>query len=209
MISNRHLSILSIIISFTALGLAYSAFHTSPAGQTAAALSAAPRKAFHQALRTAEAANPDEVIDYYSTTQAYTSYTHPSDGLSFIYQSDFSLQVFADEGGEVILATNPVYGMGFQIFIQPWNEPWPLTEARIRRDLPDVVMEDVLATELFHDPQTAMIRFSSRDPGIGELREAWFVRQGFLYQITFHAPSAEILDAWFRGFLQYLAFLTP
>jgi len=112
-----------------------------------------------------------------------------------------------EEGGDVILATNPAYGMGFQIFIQPFDEPGPLTLERIRRDLPDFLMTNVVETELISDA-TPLLRFQSRDDVLGELREAWFIRDGFLYEISVHAPSAEVMDAWLRGFLQDLTF-TP
>lgn len=119
------------------------------------------------------------------------------------------MQVFDDEGGEAILVTNPAYGMGFQIFIQPWNEPGPFTEARIRRDLPDLVMENVIETELLHDARTAVLRFATRDAELGDLLEAWFVRDGYFYQLSFYVPDPEDAASWIRGFTVALAFAAP
>jgi hypothetical protein len=36
---------------------------------------------------------------------------------------------------------------------------------------------------------------------LGELRDAWFVRNHTLFQLTLHAADEDILDAWSRSFL--------
>ena len=186
---------LSLVISVAALGLAVLALTSAPAHHARAPFTASPREAFHNILRTADAADSEAAIAYYLNVPGLTHYTHPETGLSFDYPTDFTLEVFQDAGGEIILATNPAYNLGFQIFIQPFDEPGPLTIERIRRDLPDLAIIESTETILYDD--TPVLRLSTSDPVLGTLSEEWFIREGYLYQVTMHAPDL-LRDPWLR-----------
>lgn len=119
------------------------------------------------------------------SSSASSRYTHSAYGFSFDYPEGLTVSSFEEGGGEVILAEGKAAGGGFQIYITPFDEPGPITAERIRQDLPDMII---------HDPQRAAIGgadaliFFSEDPSLGKLREAWFSRGGYLYQVT--APAA-------------------
>jgi len=194
-LSTRHLSILSLVISFAALGLAVVAFNSAPVHHARAPFAASPREALQNILRTADAASPEAAIAYYLHRPADAHYTHPETGLSFDYPTDFTLEVFPDEGGEIILATNPAYNLGFQIFIQPFDEPGPLTLERIRRDLPEFAVINSKETILYDD--TPVLGLLTSDPVLGTLSEEWFIRGGYLYQVTMYAPEP-MRDPWLR-----------
>lgn len=86
---------------------------------------------------------------------------------------------------------------GFQIFILPFDEEGPMTAQRIHNDLPDLPIAN--EKNVLIDGVTAMV-FESEDHDIGPTIEVWFVRKGFLYQITayreYEAPLSQILSAW-------------
>ena len=141
-----------------------------------------------------------------------TTYTHPKTGLTFEYPSDFELYVVEEDGGEIIIGEKAEYGLAFQIFIQPFDEPGPLTVERIRRDLPDMVMEGAGESELLRtaDPVVTFLGF---DHTLGPIPQAWFVRDGYLYQVAYYAPPEDdpnpLSVALFRGFLQHITFTSP
>ena len=111
----RHLSIIFLVcMGLAALGLAFAALNTPQTHDAGSALFTSSKAALHSTLRTADAADADAALDYYAHPPAFTHYQHPHPGLSFEYPSDFTLAVVEEEGGEVILVTNPAYGMGFQ-----------------------------------------------------------------------------------------------
>lgn len=134
------------------------------------------------------------------TPEDLTRYTHPATGLSFRYPRDFVLETFPQDGGEVILAEHPHLDMGLQIVIAPLDDPTlELTPDTLTEDYPEVADGDIIQTELAD--VTPVLRFPRRDPALGELRDAVFIRQGTLYQITMHAANTEMLDAWIRHFV--------
>jgi hypothetical protein len=141
-----------------------------------------------------------------------TTYTHPKTGLTFEYPSDFELYLVKEDGGEIIVGQKAEYGLAFQIFIQPFDEPGPLTVERIRRDLPEMVMEHISETELIRTA-TPVLAFLTTDDILGPIPQAWFVHNGFLYQVAFYAPPEDdpnpLSAALLRGFLRDPTFTSP
>ncbi len=109
-------------------------------------------------------------------------YRDPS-GFSFEKLSGYEIRTIADDMGKTLLFEKEgVTGSGFQIFISYYDEPaLEFTAARIRKDLPDLVMKEVKEFEIA-DGRGVM--FDS-DSG----REIWFVVGESLYQVT--APLSE------------------
>jgi hypothetical protein len=114
------------------------------------------------------------------------------------------VQEIQEAHGELVLVQNPAVGMGFQIFITPDDETTPLTAARIRHDLPDMVMDEVVEFELADG--TPAVRFVSHDTQLGGVGETWFRRDGHLYQLAVSAPDRDLQDAWVRDLATTLAF---
>ena len=132
----------------------------------------------------------------------FITYTHPVYGFSFDIPTDFLVTASADENGSYVNAAHHQLQMGFEIAIQPWweDEAAALSPTLIQEEHPELVMEDTIPTYL--GDSTPALRFSSRDSLVGETRELWFVRDGYLYQVTMYAPHQEWLDAWIRWLAQ-------
>jgi hypothetical protein len=193
--STRSLARLALLASFVALTVSLARFWTAPHVPVHNALAAAPKAALARTLTTRD---PASARAYYLTQQPedLTTYLHPVYGFSSPYFKDFTVQEIEEDRGELVLVQNPAVGMGFQIFITPDDEIGPLTAARIRHDLPDMPIEEVVEFTLPDD--TAAVRFVSHDPLLGDIGETWFRRDGYLFQLSVSAPDRELQDAWVR-----------
>lgn len=114
---------------------------------------------------------------------AGSRYEDPS-GFSFERPDGYEIRSIADENGKTILVEKG--GSGFQIVVTPYDEPASgFTVARIKKDLPDLVMKDAKEFELAGGRG---VMFDS-DPD----REIWFVVIDTLYQVS--APQSEAANA--------------
>lgn len=109
-------------------------------------------------------------------------YIDPS-GFSFEKLAGYDIKTITDETGKTLLfEKGGATGSGFQIFISYYDEPaLEFTAARIRKDLPDLVMKEVKEFEIAGGRG---VMFDS-DSG----REIWFAVGESLYQVT--APLSE------------------
>lgn len=82
---------------------------------------------------------------------------------------------------------------GFQIFIVPYTENY-ITPEQFKKDIPSGVMEE--PTDIIIDGARATM-FYSQDVVMNKTREVWFIKDGFLYEITTVAD----LDAWLAQIL--------
>lgn len=122
------------------------------------------------------------------------------DDFSLSYPEGF--RVTSQEGGDgsrLIVAENLSAGSGqegFQIFIIPFDEPGPITPARIWEDV-NIEIENPQEGVIAGIPALA---FESIDENFGPTFEVWFVEGGKLYQITTYRSFAErlveILKTW-------------
>ena len=73
------------------------------------------------------------------------TYTHAAPGFSFRYPRAFRAhEIPQADDSTLLLVEDPTRErQGFQVFSMPYDEEGPLTEVRIREDLPNKVMEDV------------------------------------------------------------------
>ena len=122
---------------------------------------------------------------------------HKSEKYKFSFEHPEDLSVAsAGAGGGVVFTVGGRDKKGFQIFVLPHDEP-TITGERIQLDLPDMPMENINTGTL--DGADAII-FNSQDESLGETYEVWFVRGGFLFQITSFASFAKemnsILETW-------------
>ena len=128
-------------------------------------------------------------------------YTDPKSRFSFTYPAGYVAHPI-EEGniGETLLVqkgTGPK--TAFQIFISEFDEPGPITKARILKDVPDMVVNEPTEAIIGKERVTAFI-FKSKEPSVGDTREIWLVAGGYLYQIT--APIdldpevAEMMKTW-------------
>ncbi len=131
------------------------------------------------------------------TFKLLSVYANPAYGFSFQHPEGFKVSEFQDETGDVLLfeKSSPSEALakeGFQIFIAPFDESSPLTPERVKKDLPQIEMKNPKNAELAGIPA---LHFGS-----GATREFWFVKDGFLYEVSyfpeFENMMFKILKTW-------------
>lgn len=117
-------------------------------------------------------------------------YTDPELGFFVDYPEGFAINNTEEESVKILVFSKKDSQKSFQIFIMPYDEPGPINQERILIDQPKMVIKD---------PQTVQIAgeealvFFSKDPDIGDVREAWFVHSNHLYQASTYAKYDELL----------------
>lgn len=101
-------------------------------------------------------------------------------------KANTSTIVFEDQKGE----------KGFQIFVVPYADT-VVSEERLKMDIPSGVIKDPAEVVVGGATATA---FWSTNMLFGETREVWFIRDGFLYEVTTYKDLdqwlAEIMKTW-------------
>lgn len=113
---------------------------------------------------------------------------------SIATSEEFRFKEIQDDKGIIVLAESP--GESFQVFIAPFDEPGPLTPARIKKDLPQKVITNARNGTL---DGVSALAFTSEEDG-DAIFEIWLVHEGYLYQITslqaFADRLQEVLQSW-------------
>jgi hypothetical protein len=110
-------------------------------------------------------------------------------GFSLRYPSNLTVATFDEgEGAATVTFQNIEKGEGFQIFIVP-HEDSQVSEQRFAQDVPSGVRE-FLANIMVDGAIGAT--FDSTHTTLGTTHEIWFVRGGFLYEVTTPKP----LETW-------------
>jgi hypothetical protein len=205
--STRAIAILSLILSVSALGIALVGLsRTSRLPEAQSAAVAAPLLDLQQAVEYANTATtPDHVRDEWLRLNQYQPHTfiHPATGLTFYYPYEFELRTSTVNGGEVIYVEHPATGMAFQFFIQPTDIP---VDALIMERLVDKASSIPGRAIIGYNPETTLgeysqipvLKMGASDEAMGEYREAWFVHNGHLFQMTMISSHLDTLDAWFN-----------
>ncbi len=143
-------------------------------------------------------------------------------GIYFNYPEGFNVSGFAEgDAGYTILAQKPNAKESFQIFVSDFDEPGPITPERVKKDVPDMVIEDpkqVLigmfstssnnnnfsssGVEKLPSGKIPALIFFGKSESLGRTREVWFVHSGKLYQLTTYAD----LDSLIGPILETLRF---
>ncbi|MEQ1561451.1 MAG: hypothetical protein ABL899_01855 [Nitrospira sp.] len=135
-----------------------------------------------------------------------STFIHKKYAFSFTYPSSMKTSNFREGDGEQILFQDDANKNWFQINITPWDESGDLTVARIKKDIPDIVIKDPQSVILGPDQKSSSgpkaIIFFSKEASLGETREVWFVKNGNLYQVT----TYKRLDALISQILSTLVF---
>ncbi|HVZ76271.1 MAG TPA: hypothetical protein VG934_03340 [Candidatus Paceibacterota bacterium] len=79
---------------------------------------------------------------------------------------------------------------GFQLFVQPFSGT-QITDAQFKQDDPSGVRDD---PQNFTLDGASGVAFYSQDHLLGDTREMWFIRGGFLYEVTTFKEQADWLD---------------
>jgi hypothetical protein len=85
------------------------------------------------------------------------------------------------------------------VFIVPYAAE-AITEKRFKADVPSGVRNDVEKTTL---DGIEAVTFTSVDQFLGDTREVWFIKGGYLYEIT----TLKSEEEWFRPVIQSWRFV--
>ena len=128
--------------------------------------------------------------------QEYHNLTY---GFSLFYPDDLSLatKYGADNPGGVTLGfDDPTGDKGFQIYITPYSGT-EISRVEFVADDPSRVM--LLPTDIYIDGVKATMFFSP-DAVLGPTREVWFIRGGYLFEVTTYKDQdqwlAAIMSTW-------------
>ncbi len=115
---------------------------------------------------------------------------------SFKYSPDLFISRFYEGEGLSVLIKNSSETLA-QIYVTEFDEPGPVTQERIHRDLPD---KEVTEPRTEKVGGVAALVFSSKDDSGLLVKERWFVNNGFLYRVTTSLEQEktiqEILNTW-------------
>ncbi|MDO8430087.1 MAG: hypothetical protein Q7S73_01855 [bacterium] len=126
-------------------------------------------------------------------------YKSPIFRFFFFYPDDLKIKEYAGGSDTTITFDNAKTGRGFQIFIVPYAEDH-ITPEQFKKDLPSGVMENPV--EILIDGTKAMM-FYSKNAAMGDMREVWFIKNSFLYEVTTYRE----LDSWLSSIMQTWQFL--
>lgn len=131
------------------------------------------------------------------TTATSNQYLDPQYKFSFSKPEGFVITSFKDEGGYTVLLQDKDKN-GIQIYISPFDEDIVLTGERIKKDIPDIVMNNIQTISVGGVQAQA---FEGQNSIFGgATHEVWFVHQYALYQIV-TKPALEstlqtIITSW-------------
>lgn len=103
------------------------------------------------------------------------------------------------EGAATITFQDDATASGFQIFVTPYGFP-QVSPERFRKDIPSGVRES--PKDITVDGATASSFYSS-NAALGDTAEIWFIRDGYLFEVT----TLKSLDAWLGDIMQSWKFL--
>ena len=118
---------------------------------------------------------------------------------SLFYPNDLLVTEYGEGSGTTIAFENAADSKSFQIFIVPYKEN-QISSERFKMDVPSGVMEYPVDIMLSGARATM---FYSKNDAMGETREVWFIKNGFLYEVMTFAR----LDTWLALILATWRFL--
>lgn len=130
----------------------------------------------------------------------HQQFIHPRYGFSVVVPKDLDIiRVDEGEGTETIVFTPKAEDSAavMQIFVTPYL-PSEITEERLRKDVPGGEIKDINEVLIGAGSDIRAVRFSSQHPGLGEAREVWFIRNGYLFEVMTRMEN----DAWLATVLK-------
>jgi hypothetical protein len=122
---------------------------------------------------------------------------YKNDYLGFTFNHPRVLTVHeVNEGGGAFTFSfeSPKEEKGFQIFIAPYTE-LKISEDRFKRDVPSGVRKNSVSGMV---GGVQAVFFESQNAVLGDTREVWFIKNGYLYEVT--TPKA--LETWLYPILE-------
>lgn len=137
--------------------------------------------------------------------ESNNTFVHKGYGFTLNFPSNMTASNFREGGGEQVQFQGDK-GEWFQIYVTSWDEEGNITAERIKKDIPDIVILNpqnvILGPKQKEGIGPHALIFFSKDSGLGETREVWFVHGGHLFQVT----SKKIFDLKLGQILSTLVF---
>lgn len=135
--------------------------------------------------------------DVLENIEPVVDYENARFGFGLKMPEGFSTQEMPDSEGVSTIVLQNRKGQGIQILITPLQEaPRELTEAMVRRDIPDMQVTDVQVVEV-GEKHRGIAFLSDNEAFNGASREVWFFFRGNLYQISTYAHLDTLLQEMF------------
>ena len=129
------------------------------------------------------------IVLYYAMTRQYI-FTHERYGFSLAFDDKVDVQKIKEgKASETIIFTKKDE-YAFQIFVTPYIEKI-ITASRFKKD---VKSEDIRERqEIYIGDNIRALMFKSTALTLGEVREVWFIYDGFIYESTIQIKDEKIL----------------
>jgi len=122
-------------------------------------------------------------------------YSSSKYNFSFQLPDEFAVSELTEKNGDIVLVQGP--GVSFQIFVILFEEREPLTPERIKRDVPDLAIENPAYINV---DGVEALSFYSREQNSEKAYEVWMVSKNWLYQVMINANQKElaldVLKTW-------------
>ncbi len=130
---------------------------------------------------------PQSNLEYHNNTYHFSL---------FYPQGLVKVEYAESNGGHTITFEKQSGGYGFQIYIVKYRDT-TISKERFRLDVPSGVMQN--PTDVFIDGVRGTM-FLSTNSVMGDTREVWFIRGGYLYEVTTYRELdnwlAQIMKTW-------------
>lgn len=139
-------------------------------------------------------AETDEVNVSASRPQLYSNSKY---NFTLQLPEEFAVSELTEKNGDIILVQGSDSDASFQIFVMSFEEKEPLTPERIKRNIPDLVIEDPAYIDV---DGVEALAFYSQGQSPEKVYEVWMVNKGWLYQVMINANqkefALEVLKTW-------------
>ncbi len=133
-------------------------------------------------------------------TTEMRSYKNSTHHFSLLYPKNLSVREYDEGGGSLTVTfTDTATGESFQIYVTPYSQK-QITKDQFLTDEPSGVYEK--PTDVLVDGTRATM-FYSKNAIMGDVREVWFIRGGYLYEVTTYKE----LDEWLGHIMQTWKFI--
>jgi len=180
---NVAVGLLVVLVLAAGVGAYFYFFPTTPSAPATTALfgDMAVTPVVSEASPQAPREHPDGWVEYRNSRYSFSLFHPPQQ----------KVQEF-DEGAGAMTITfeDTATVRGFQIFVVPYGEN-QVSEDRFRKDAPSGVRAELVNITV--DGATGA-SFYSINALLGDTREVWFVKNGYLFELTTLKPLETMLD---------------
>ncbi|PIR84686.1 hypothetical protein COU16_00665 [Candidatus Kaiserbacteria bacterium CG10_big_fil_rev_8_21_14_0_10_47_16] len=111
----------------------------------------------------------------------YAEYRNDLHRFSVFHLLEAGVREFKEDGGiETIVFENTTKVRGYQVFVLPYSQIG-ISDQRFMDDVPSGVRKNIAATTV---DGVEAVTFESFDATLGDTFEVWFIKYGYLYEVT-------------------------